>query len=251
MPLHQNDLHTIGIGIRRHTPHEVGWGMRIAIWLCLFLTTSQASADVLRTPTPIENCPTGSISSTPGTGLFHGAFSFCAPHVCANDAACREGRRCREVNLQITHRYYARSARHGAVPRPRLHVSVVAGFCEGAEPGVWVPPPGFGAAFEVPDIEPGCRRIQVCVPDGVGEPLGITARPAPLEPGPTPTPELVEPPEPEPAPSEPPPANPIAESPTGCRCCAAPQRRSSIAVFGLLPLAWIVLRRGAKIRDRH
>ncbi|MCB9596038.1 MAG: hypothetical protein H6719_25175 [Sandaracinaceae bacterium] len=218
---------------------------------CLSLVPSLAAADAVHTPAPIEGCPRGSASAVTGMGMIHGSFAYCAPRVCSSDRGCPGPLRCREAPLQIEQRVYSTGGGHGAPPGPQEHVSFVVGPCDTPEPGIYVIPPGLGAIGDTADIEAGCRRVPVCVPASVGEPLGTTApasSPNPDVEAPEPLPEAPEPPVADP----PPVAEPVAPpSPTpapssspgaptdagGCACGvgrhALPRRLEALVLLGL------------------
>lgn len=168
-----------------------------------------ASADSVHIPDPIADCPTGSVSSSPGMGLFHGSFAYCAPHACRVDAACPGELRCRDVALQIEHRFYSRGGGHGAIPGPRLHASRVVGPCDTPEGEVIVTSLDLTGVGDGPDVEPGCRRIRVCAPANVGDPPATATE--------------------EPAAGEPPPTEPVAPEPVATETETEPEEQVAAA----------------------
>ncbi|MBX3270601.1 MAG: hypothetical protein KF729_10085 [Sandaracinaceae bacterium] len=198
----------------------------------VFLGPSPVAADAVRTPPPVDRCPAGSVSATTGTGLFHGAFSYCAPRLCAAAGACPPGLECRELTLQTQLRSYTVGGGRGGPPRPRREVTEVTGTCADPAPGVVVPPPDRGLAGLLGDVSVGggCQRIQVCAPRRLGDPLGTTppVEPPPVEPPPEEAPPAsveappaeVRAPNAAPAPAVPA-SPPAAAAPADCGCRAA------------------------------
>ncbi len=208
-------------------------------WLLalVLLHPAIARADAVREPTPIEDCPAGSVSTSPGMGLFHGSFAYCAAWPCGHGGTCPGDLQCRELMLQIRTRSYSRGGGHGAPPGPAEQVSEVVGPCEDPLPGIEVPTNDREAIFEGPEVAEGCRRVRVCAPPRMGDPMGTTPEAPPPDPEPAPEPppppaeeEVPEPPEPTPAP---PPEAPPSDS-GGCACRASASASPGPAIPALL-----------------
>src|SRR5688572_8212904 len=75
-----------------------------------------ARADAIGPAPAREDCARGAVSSVANM-LQHGQHAYCAPALCREGDACREGMRCAVLELEIGEHYVSPSLGHGAVPQ--------------------------------------------------------------------------------------------------------------------------------------